>query len=359
MSSNAPSLVEVIEALKGQGASDEFVVGLLKQKGWSEKRILQAFTAYYEARTGKAIPDHGGSIEAAKDAFFYLLTFLTLGVWTVELGALFFTVIDLTFPNPAISRLDPSWGVRSLSDNLAGIIVAFPLFFLISRSQIRDGRMRPERLESPVRKWLTYLALVIAAGTLIGDMVTFLAYLLRGDLETRFVLKVITLLLLAGGVFGYYLGALRREEVSEQRNWRYAAFAGALIACGLITGFYKIGSPGRQRTLAADNRRLWDLSSLATGLYQDWAATANKESFVLPRKLAEIRRMTYADARLTDPETGAPYQYIPGEKTSYQLCATFASAGPDAEYSGWSHPRGHYCFALDASRPVNVVQRAW
>jgi hypothetical protein len=71
-----------------QGAGpDEFVVALVKPKGWSEKRILQAFTAYYEERTGKAIPDRGGSIEAAKDAFFYLLTFITLGVWTAQLGA--------------------------------------------------------------------------------------------------------------------------------------------------------------------------------------------------------------------------------------------------------------------------------
>jgi Domain of unknown function (DUF5671) len=359
MSSSAPPLAEVIEALKTQGASDEFVVALLKQKGWSEKRILQAFTAHYEARMGQPIPDHGGSIEAAKDAFFYLLTFLTLGVWTVELGALFFTVIDLTFPNPALSTFNPSWNIRSLSDNLAGIIVAFPLFFLITRSQIRDARLRPERLESPVRKWLTYLALVIAAGTLIGDMVTFLAYLLRGDLETRFVLKVLTLLLIAGGVFGYYLGALRREEVSEQRNWRYAAFAGALVVFGLIAGFYKIGSPGQQRILTEDKRRLWDLSYLASSLHQDWAASADKDNFAMPRKLEEVRRMSNGDARLTDPVTGAPYEYLPGDKTSYRLCATFASADPEAEYSGWSHPRGHYCFPLDASRPVTVVQRVW
>jgi len=155
-------------------------------------------------------------------------------------------------------------------------------------------------------------------------------------------------------------GALRREEVSEERNWRYAAFAGALVVCGLIVVFYKIGSPGRQRTLAEDNRRLFDLSSIASALNQSWLAATNRDSFVLPRKLADIRMPANPGARTKDPVTGAGYEYIPGDRTSYQLCATFTSASPAAEAeNGWSHPRGHYCFALDASRAVKVVQLPW
>ena len=46
-------LVEFIEVLKAQGASDEFLVALLRQNGWTEKRIYQAFSAWYEARTEK------------------------------------------------------------------------------------------------------------------------------------------------------------------------------------------------------------------------------------------------------------------------------------------------------------------
>ena len=36
--------------------------------------------------------------------------------------------------------------------------------------------------------------------------------LLGGELSLRFVLKVLVVGVIAGGVFGYYLGELRREE---------------------------------------------------------------------------------------------------------------------------------------------------
>src|SRR5579884_341167 len=97
-----PRLLEFIEAAKNQGASDEFIVNLLRQNGWSERRIYTAFAAWYETRTGKPVPNGGGRIEAARDAFLYLLAFITLGIWTIQLGALLFTAIDLSFPNPVV-----------------------------------------------------------------------------------------------------------------------------------------------------------------------------------------------------------------------------------------------------------------
>lgn len=72
MSDEPQLLLEFIDAVKGQGASDEFVVALVRQNGWSEKRS-QAFSAWYETRTGRAVPNGGGRIEAANDAFFICL----------------------------------------------------------------------------------------------------------------------------------------------------------------------------------------------------------------------------------------------------------------------------------------------
>jgi hypothetical protein len=36
------------------------------------------------------------------------------------------------------------------------------------RSILREVRLHSEKLESPVRKWLTYIALLIAAGVVVG-----------------------------------------------------------------------------------------------------------------------------------------------------------------------------------------------
>ncbi len=69
MAAEVGPLLEFIQAMEAQGASDEFVVALLQENEWSERRIYQAFSALYEARTGRAIPNGGGRIEAAKVLF--------------------------------------------------------------------------------------------------------------------------------------------------------------------------------------------------------------------------------------------------------------------------------------------------
>ena len=66
----------------------------------------------------------------------------------------------------------------SLSNEMASIIVAFPIFLGVMRFIVREVEAHPEKLESGVRKWLTYIALLIAAETVIGDLITFLTYLL-------------------------------------------------------------------------------------------------------------------------------------------------------------------------------------
>jgi hypothetical protein len=73
-------------------------------------------------------------------------------------------------------------------------------------------RINPVKRLSTIRRWLTYLTLFIAAGVLIGDLITLVYNLLGGELTVRFVLKVITVAAIAGTAFGYYLWDLRREE---------------------------------------------------------------------------------------------------------------------------------------------------
>jgi hypothetical protein len=351
-------LLDFIDALKSEGASDEFVVSLLRQNGWSEKRIYQAFGAWYEARTGKAVPNGGGRVEAARDAFLYLLAFIALGIWTVQLGALLFTAIDRAYPNAALDFGNDAAVLRSMADELAGIIVGFPLFLLVTRAIVRGIRRQPERLESAVRKWLTYTALVITASIIIGDAVTFLAYFLRGDLETRFVLKVVTLLVLAGGVFAYYLESLRRNNVSAKHNRWFALAAFAAVLSGVFAGFVQLGSPAAQRIASQDARRLFDLSSISQSLHARWMTEA-RTGFVLPATLADFQATAPAPASASDPVSGQLYRYTPLQGNAYQLCAAFARPSPPDVPIQWRHAAGEVCFHLDASQPGAMVPRRW
>ena len=94
----------------------------------------------------------------------------------------------------------------------AAILISFPVFAYVSHYVARDVALHPIKRLSPVRRWLTYLTLFVAATILIGDMTTLLYNLLGGELTTRFVLKVLAVAAIAGSVFGYYLWDLRREE---------------------------------------------------------------------------------------------------------------------------------------------------
>src|SRR5262249_46331918 len=152
-----------------------------------------------------------------------------------------------------------------------------------------EVRSDPEKLDSPVRKWLTYLALVLAAGVMVGDLITALTYLLRGEITSRFIAKASVVLVLSAGVFFYYFGGLRKTEPAEAGGpWSRDALMAAVSAIGvaamLILGFWHIGPPKAQRTLRADERRVQDLWRLASQINAHWNARGHK----LPEHLDEL-----------------------------------------------------------------------
>jgi Domain of unknown function (DUF5671) len=202
-------LRQFLDAAKRQGTTDETFIALLRGRGWPEEDAYRALADHYEAQSGLQVPEYKRS-GSAKDAFLYLLSFSTLGIWTFGIGSILFTLIDRWFKDPL--NPVPYYGnaYYQIADSLASLIVAFPIYMFVMRYIVRELEVHPEKLDSPVRKWLTYIALLLAAGVVIGDLITFLNYFLRGELTARFVAKVAVVLVIAGGVFWYYLGSLQK-----------------------------------------------------------------------------------------------------------------------------------------------------
>jgi hypothetical protein len=203
-------LQEFLDAAKTQGATDETLVGILRGRGWSEEDIYRGLADYYESRSGLKVPVYKRS-GSAKDAFLYLLSFSTLATWTIGAGSVMFTLIERWFKDPLSPANQYNYfdSYYQMADSMACVIVAFPVYFFVMRYIVRELEGHPGKLESPVRKWLTYLALLIAACVVVGDLISFLTYLLRGEITARFVAKVGVVLVLAGGVFWYYFGSLQ------------------------------------------------------------------------------------------------------------------------------------------------------
>ena len=204
-------LLEFIEAAKNQGASDEFLAGLLQAQGWKEEAVYQALGAHYEKLTGLQIPRRKRGGAAAKDAFLYLLAFSTLATWAIALGSLMFTLIDEWIADPVSPNQfsGQNFDNYTIASSIASMVVAFPIYFLVMWFIQREVRKDPEKLESSVRKWLSYIALLIAAGVVIGGLVTVVTYFLRGEITLRFITKAAVAIVISGGVFWYYLVSLK------------------------------------------------------------------------------------------------------------------------------------------------------
>lgn len=207
---NRSELVNFIAAARSQGASDEFICKLLRSFGWPQREIERAYFVVYEQLVGSPIPSpHGGQGESAKDAFVYLLSFVTLGMWTQALGEIGFILINHVIPD-SLSR---SYGDSSfqIAFCLARLLVAYPVYLVLMGKILKELAVYREKTYSGVRKWLTYVALLVVALVGIGTLMAFLTSFLRGELTPRFLLKVLVILVIDGGVLTYYYQWIQRR----------------------------------------------------------------------------------------------------------------------------------------------------
>jgi prepilin signal peptidase PulO-like enzyme (type II secretory pathway) len=248
----------------------------------------------------------------------------------------------------------------------ASLLIAFPLYVATMRAWFRTFREDEGRTESGLSRWLTYLVLLIASVIIVGDLIAVLFRLLQDGVTVRFLLKALTILVVAGLVFGFY--TLERRKIQYHRDIPRATFrafgwtVAGIVAAGLVLGFIAAGSPETARKRAFDMQREADLQGLA-GCVERYA----QELGQLPASLDVLRksgRHAHCANWMRDPETGQAYAYRivtpsreqgPARVGEFELCADFslASAG-EAEAEGrrgtiWNvHGAGRDCDTVTA-----------
>lgn len=141
----------------------------------------------------------------------YLLMFAALYLSAYQLGNLLFQLVNLAFPDELVAYGAAAAG-RNIRWATSALIVAFPVFLFVA---LRIGRgivEEPARRNSSIRKWLTYLTLFVASTIIVGDLIALVFNLLNGELTVRFVLKVLIVGAIAGGLFGYYLWSAKADD---------------------------------------------------------------------------------------------------------------------------------------------------
>ena len=212
MASASPELETFVRDALMRGHSRQQVSSALLAAGWSEQQISGVLDGWAEVDFPLPVPRPRASL-SAREAFAYLVLFSTLYFFAWNLGSLLFQLIQYALPDPA----DPDWQLLRLSGDIrwaiSALVIAFPVFVFAAHRVSRDVDTHPIKRLSPVRRWLTYLTLFVAATVLIGDLTALVYNLLSGELSLRFVLKVLVVGVIAGTVFSYYLWDLRQEEV--------------------------------------------------------------------------------------------------------------------------------------------------
>ncbi|MBI4159927.1 hypothetical protein HY504_02050 [Candidatus Wolfebacteria bacterium] len=290
-----------------------------------------------------------GSTSSPQDVFMHLLQILTLYGGATAFLTLLFQLINSVFPDPLNPYFDPGGPMRWA---IAALVVIFPVFLWTSRALEKDLSQQPERRELRIRKWLLYFTLFAAALFIIGDLVALIYNFLEGELTARFILKALSILIVSGIIFWYYLNDLRREARgfgSPERIFVWSVIT--IVIATVVYGFFVAGSPFRQRLVRFDERKVNDLQMIQVQIINFWTQKGR-----LPNSLDDLRDSISGFVPPRDPQSSEAYVYGKAGDLSFRLCATFnrpnlaerafykLSAPMIAWGENWDHEAGRQCF---------------
>jgi hypothetical protein len=343
-------LVEFTRQALAKGLERKEIADTLQRAGWAEYDINAAMNAFADVAFPVPVPRPKPYL-SAREVFVYLILFATLYVAVGNIGTLIFELIDRSFPDPLV-KIYIQASNATIRWNISWIIIAFPLFIFTFRSVTRAIAQDPTKRGSRPRKWLTYLTLFAAGAFLVGDAATLVYNLLGGEFTIRFVLKVATIALLAGGIFIFFLTDMR-EDVKPQSATRFAVPCTIVACAAVIAGWVFIGLPGEIRLSRLDATRAGDLASISNAI-----ANYRSRHEHLPGSFDELQQ---SQPNLTlsfrDP-VGQAYEYAVKDAFAYELCASFdratdiATEPARARSLFETHGAGRQCFNLEARPPA-------
>ncbi len=294
----------------------------------------------------------GGSLQF----FLYLTTFISLAYIAFGVGNILFEFVNKIFPDLVNFDYASTFNQGTVKFAISSLFVAGPIFFILSwkiNQFIFEKRMF---LESQTRKWLTHVVLFFSAGTVIGDLVALMNNFLNGDLPTRFLLKVLIVLLIAGSIFGYFLWDIRRKEVLlADSSVKKAVFASALIVVVsiFIFGFFIIDSPSVSREKRIDLQVVSELQNADNAIRNYF-----NDSGKLPEKIADLDKTSFA----FQLQNGSTLEYQKIAEDEFVLCAVFVRSNESDPQDAmevsfkkdWKHGTGRVCFERVALKGENL-----
>ncbi len=274
----------------------------------------------------------------AKYAFYYLLSLVALIFMALSVGMIAFSIIDKTIPD-ALNSAGGNYD-EMLKFAISAILIATPIFYLIINLVYRGLKKGELDKDSGIRRWLTYLTILVSALIILGVFISVINSFLSGDLTGQFVWKAITVFVIAGAVFSFYFYDIRREEATKSdKVMKIFFFASlAIVSASFVASWFFVESPAQARNRRLDQivvNNIYSLESAVNSYYDRYKK--------LPDNLAMIQKEKdiYIDAQsLIDPETNIPIFYQKLGDNDFQFCAVFRTDSREGDKRAVSYPSG-------------------
>jgi hypothetical protein len=284
-----------------------------------------------------------------RDLFLHLLAIVTLYWSAISFVTLLWQYINYYFPD-VLNYYQGSFN-EPMRFAIASLIIVFPVFILDSWYLNKIYRKEAEVRESKIRKWLIYLTLFITSLIIIGDLVSVINNFLSGEITARFILKALSILLVAVIIFGYYLDDVRRNTPTKSAKY-FACATSIIILIAVIGAFFIVGSPMTARLIQFDQQKISDLQNIQSQIVNYW-----QRKQTLPVSLSDLNDPLSNFMVPVDPQTKTPYEYNikDAANLSFELCTVFNKPDKnpvrsiklypaEAQNQIWDHEAGRVCF---------------
>jgi len=264
--------------------------------------------------------NHMSNKHNAKYAFYYLLSLVALVFTAQAVGMICFGIINQTVADVLVSY---SGSDSQLKFAISALFIAAPIFYVMSWLIARGLRRGELEKDSAIRRWLTYFILLISSLVVLGVFIGTINVFLGGELTSRFILKALTIFVIAAAAFSYYFYEIKRNDPDKKDKVVTIYFWASLVVvlAVFIAAWFFVEPPKIARARRLDQaltNNISNLEAVVNNYYERYKK--------LPDDLAAVQgdaNIYLNSDMLVDPETKAPIAYHKLGDKSFEFCATF------------------------------------
>lgn len=265
---------------------------------------------------------------APKFAFYYLLSLVALIFMAIATGQIIFQLINKFIMDP-FSSYGADFSTDVLKFAISAIIIATPIFYIISNliyKSLFSGKLEKD---AGIRRWLSYLILFASAVIIIVFLIVTIIAFLNGELTGKFILKMLTVILISATVFTFYLYDVRRpivEKVHDKIIKLYFICSLFIVIATFAASLFIVESPTQSRNRRIDEKIVSSFYNIENDV--NYYYQANKK---LPDNIEIIKNTSSYKDSYQDPESKAVFVYKITGTTTYDLCANFRTSNKGSE----------------------------